>query len=515
MAIKKIKVGGTSYDINDPRITGVDTTPTSSSGNVITSGGVYTALQNAGEDRFFVATYGVTTGDELGAAITAGKIPICFYQQTGGTKDLYVCMSDYHGDDAYRFLSFVEDTWVVKVISVLEGSSPSWGTPYQYSLQGTDYRVTSISSSSDNYHYPTAKAVYDAVAAKYTKPSSGIPAADIASGVIPDAVTANPTVPQGTTPTTLTGLKIGNNYYGVSSGSGSGSTADCVHITGDETIAGDKTFSDTITLVDPSCIIFAPAEEEEPEPTGFTKGTKSTTLSTAAQSITFTNLSGEPKAFIVAPSGSITQSGNTVVGCIGDSSINVGVYNTGSQSNYSNAFSHSYSGTTLTVTAPTGDTFGVGTYDLIYYYGSGTLSFRNTSIQPGSGITSVTFTDSAITAMPALFGVVLETSVASATYRRVEYVGYDGTTKYARTFYNNNPIADTSSNFTISYNNGVSINSGGQNNGGYFHNPGTYTIYYLTSSDVGTGGSGSSSEPVEPYTLQDLLGSIETLLAAI
>lgn len=47
MAIKKIKIGsGTAIDIQDSRITGVDSTPTSGSGNVITSGGVYNALQN-------------------------------------------------------------------------------------------------------------------------------------------------------------------------------------------------------------------------------------------------------------------------------------------------------------------------------------------------------------------------------------------------------------------------------------------------------------------------------------
>lgn len=39
---------------------------------------------------------------------------------------------------------------------------------------------------------------------------------------IPDAVTANPTVPSGTTPTTLTGLKVGSGYYSVSSGGNGG-----------------------------------------------------------------------------------------------------------------------------------------------------------------------------------------------------------------------------------------------------------------------------------------------------
>lgn len=39
---------------------------------------------------------------------------------------------------------------------------------------------------------------------------------------IPDAVEANPTVPSGTTPTSLTGLKIGSGYYSISGGGGGG-----------------------------------------------------------------------------------------------------------------------------------------------------------------------------------------------------------------------------------------------------------------------------------------------------
>lgn len=39
-------------------------------------------------------------------------------------------------------------------------------------------------------------------------------------GIIPDAVEANPTVPSGTTPTSLSGLKIGTSYYNVATGGG-------------------------------------------------------------------------------------------------------------------------------------------------------------------------------------------------------------------------------------------------------------------------------------------------------
>ena len=44
-SINKIKLpNGTTYDVNDVRILGVDSSPTSGSGNVVTSGGVYTSL---------------------------------------------------------------------------------------------------------------------------------------------------------------------------------------------------------------------------------------------------------------------------------------------------------------------------------------------------------------------------------------------------------------------------------------------------------------------------------------
>lgn len=48
MAISKIKLPNNSVqDIHDSRITGVDSSPTSSSSNVVTSGGVYSAIAAA------------------------------------------------------------------------------------------------------------------------------------------------------------------------------------------------------------------------------------------------------------------------------------------------------------------------------------------------------------------------------------------------------------------------------------------------------------------------------------
>lgn len=47
MAVRKIKIGNNqALDIHDARISGVDTSPVSGSENVITSGAVYTAINN-------------------------------------------------------------------------------------------------------------------------------------------------------------------------------------------------------------------------------------------------------------------------------------------------------------------------------------------------------------------------------------------------------------------------------------------------------------------------------------
>ena len=109
---------------------------------------------------------------------------------------------------------------------------------------GTPDAVKYVSQSLTNEQQAQART--NIGAGTYSKPSGGIPASDLASGVIqtvpvqdvtvggssvlsgttavipaiPDAVSANPTVPSGTTPTALTGLKIGSNYYDVEAGGG-------------------------------------------------------------------------------------------------------------------------------------------------------------------------------------------------------------------------------------------------------------------------------------------------------
>lgn len=305
-----------------------------------------------------------------------------------------------------------------------------------------------------------------------------------------------------------------------------GDTSDCVHKTGDETVGGDKTFTDNIGVVDADHIVYSGGGGGG----GFTRGYAEIELGDNAQTINV-EVEGEPKAFIM------TNWGNTSAGLlmvVGDSSGCHGVYSAAStrQHNYTSDFTISYSNGTLTITAPNVTYFMDGGYSMVYYYGSGTLTFRTTSFSPGSGVTAATFTDANLTAVPAFYATMLESQVNNESYRRVACytnacIGYDGNddpeqTPLGMSFFSSS-VTDTTSSFTVSYNNGLVINSGGTNAGGYFHNPGTYTLYYLMASDVAGGGSGGfqslGDELDDKYTLpssgipkSDLASAVQTSL---
>ena len=120
------------------------------------------------------------------------------YSEIGNTPSIPSALSELSDDTMHRVVTDTEkSTWDAKY------SKPTGGIP-----------------SSD-----LASAVQTSLGkadTAYQKPSGGIPASDMASGVIPDPVTANPTVPSGTTPATLSGLKVGDNYFNVPSGGGGG-----------------------------------------------------------------------------------------------------------------------------------------------------------------------------------------------------------------------------------------------------------------------------------------------------
>lgn len=300
-------------------------------------------------------------------------------------------------------------------------------------------------------------------------------------------------------------------------GGGGDDTSSCVHKTGDESIAGDKTFTDNIAVVDASHILYSGASPSQ----GFTRGVASVYMDATAHSLSF-SVEGEPKAFVLSCDSLPFYDSFGVLMVVGDSTGIHGVYNTGSQHDYSTGFTKSYSNGTITITAPNGVDFGDIQYWLVYYYGEGSLTFKTSQVQPGSGVTAVTFTGNGLTEVPAMYACFLETQVNNEQYRRVAgytnsaftYGGED-VVPMGITFLTGGPV-DTTSSFSVSYNNGLYINSGGMNAGGYFHNPGTYTLYYLMASDIGGGGSGSySSLADELAAINTTIGDIATILASI
>lgn len=115
---------------------------------------------------------------------------------------------------------------------------------------------------------------------------------------------------------------------------------------------------------------------------GVNIGTKSVTNSSnTATSLNFTGLSGQPKAFFVRATSTITSSGNTsyyyVVSMVYDGSSTEGTYfrigSTRAVYNDTSHYSYTYSNGTLQVKSSgsrtaAGGSFYNGTYELVYIY---------------------------------------------------------------------------------------------------------------------------------------------------
>lgn len=131
---EKLKDGQTIKTINGQSILG--------SGN----------LEILSETSVFEAVYGVTTYEELVAAVNAKKHVICFYNN----RVYNLCNYQENRD---IFFSCVTSAVYTVMCAVANGK---W-TASQYNFENTVYKVTSLSESSTDTQYPSAKAVYDFV----------------------------------------------------------------------------------------------------------------------------------------------------------------------------------------------------------------------------------------------------------------------------------------------------------------------------------------------------------------
>ena len=109
----------------------------------------------------FKAEYGTTTYAEVSAAFNAGKVVTIEVEWASGYETLY--LTSYNGDTGLFFFSSPVEQDMIR--SCYVDDADNWSSiftfePQMYAL------VTALSSSSDNSHYPSAKAVYDELATK-------------------------------------------------------------------------------------------------------------------------------------------------------------------------------------------------------------------------------------------------------------------------------------------------------------------------------------------------------------
>lgn len=107
----------------------------------------------------FIADYGSTSLSEIEAAYSSGKVIVARAQVMRGNGFFILTQVDYEYDPmgAYIFTTLVQDQLMWFSLGSINGYTP----------------ISGFGINSE-------------IAAKYTKPSSGIPASDIAAGVIPD-----------------------------------------------------------------------------------------------------------------------------------------------------------------------------------------------------------------------------------------------------------------------------------------------------------------------------------------
>ena len=207
-------------------------------------------------------------------------------------------------------------------------------------------------------------------------------------------------------------------------------------------------------------------------------GMKTATLSSAASSISFSSLSGEPTSFVVTSSTDQSTGGTKVVAVVYDGTSCHGMDIT-TQAADDTGFTQSYSNGTLTITATTAS-FQANEYKLVYSYNGSAANVHTADVQVGSGATSITFTD--LEDEPEYFSCIFKSTFSTSSgYQRVVEVVYDGTNTYGHAL---DSSAKALTSWSYTYNNGsLTISSTGTNNGGYFHQPGYYQLTYVIDGD--------------------------------
>lgn len=297
-----------------------------------------------------------------------------------------------------------------------------------------------------------------------------------ASASIPEGTAGTPTATKGAVSNHSVSVTPSvTNQTGFITGSTINGTA--VSVSASELVSGSQTLSDNgdYDVTNLASVTVAVSGGGG----ALTVGTKTTTLSAAASSISFTGLSGNPTSFVVTSSADQTTGGTKVVAVAWDGSDFNGMDVT-TQAAADTGFSKSYSSGTLTITA-TSAQFQANEYKLVYTYGGSSSDIHTADVQVGSGATSITFTS--LSGNPAYFSCVFKSDFSTSSgYQRVMDVVYDGTNTYGHAF---DSEANAQTSWSHSYSGGsLTISSQGTNNGGYFHQPGYYQLTYAVDPNA-------------------------------
>lgn len=208
-------------------------------------------------------------------------------------------------------------------------------------------------------------------------------------------------------------------------------------------------------------------------------GTKTTTLSAEASSISFTGLSGNPSSFVITSQSDVATNTDGVTAVVYDGTSLHGQTMT-TQVEADTGFTKSYSSGTLTITATTAQ-FQANAYKLAYTYSGSSSDIHTSDVQVGSGATSITF--SSLSGRPMYWSCIFKSSFSTSSgYQRVIAVANDGSSIYGLDM---DSSAHAATAWTATYSGGnLTISSGGTNNGGYFHQPGYYQLTYAVDGSA-------------------------------
>ena len=149
-----VQINGTSITSNNVANIITNSAYNSSSNKIATMSDI--------PEEIFIATYGTTTFSDILTAYNSGKSIFCKYNYSA-TNVFYLYLSEVGKDSSNNIIGFVFDGTNNGIeYMATRGSTENWNITDR-PIETIYNKVTSISSSSTNTQYPSAKCVYDEI----------------------------------------------------------------------------------------------------------------------------------------------------------------------------------------------------------------------------------------------------------------------------------------------------------------------------------------------------------------